>query len=136
MLGNIIFVLKRDVVQVYVTAPEGRLTKPYQELKGYRKTKELKSGETQTVTITIPTESLSSFDTGKSAFIMEPGDYLLRMGSSSRDTETVGVTLLLPSPLTDTCATPSLIGADTASCFLAGASHVLSSLSGRNSFLT
>ena len=81
----------RDVVQVYVTAPEGRLTKPYQELKGYRKTKELKSGETQTVTITIPTESLSSFDTGKSAFIMEPGDYLLRMGSSSRDTETVGV---------------------------------------------
>ena len=91
MLGNIIFVLKRDVVQVYVTAPEGRLTKPYQELKGYRKTKELKSGETQTVTITIPTESLSSFDTGKSAFIMEPGDYLLRMGSSSRDTETVGV---------------------------------------------
>lgn len=91
MLGNIIFVLKRDVVQVYVTAPEGRLTKSYQELKGYRKTKELKSGETQTVTITIPTESLSSFDTGKSAFIMEPGDYLLRMGSSSRDTETVGV---------------------------------------------
>lgn len=81
----------RDVVEVYVTAPEGKLTKPYQELKGYRKTKKLKPQESETVTIVIPTESLSSFDTQKAAFVMEAGDYLIRMGNHSRDTRVVQV---------------------------------------------
>lgn len=81
----------KDVVEVYITAPEGRMTKPYQELKGYKKTKTLKSGESQIITITIPTESLSSFDTGKAAFVMEPGDYLIRVGSHSRDTKVVWI---------------------------------------------
>ncbi len=81
----------RDVVEVYVTAPEGRLTKPYQELKGYAKTKNLAPQESETVTITIPTENLASFDTEKAAFIMEAGDYLIRMGNHSRDTEIVQV---------------------------------------------
>lgn len=81
----------REVVEIYVTAPEGRLTKPYQELKGYAKTKNLLPGRSQTVTIEIPTEALASFDAEKAAFVMEPGDYLLRMGKHSRDTEVVQI---------------------------------------------
>ncbi len=81
----------REVVQVYVTAPEGRLPQPYQELKGYGKTKLLTPGESELLDIVIPTESLASFDTQKAAYVMEPGDYLLRMGCHSRKTEVVGI---------------------------------------------
>lgn len=81
----------REVVEVYITAPEGRLTKPYQELKGYAKTRNILPGKSETVTITIPTESLASFDTEKAAFIMEEGDYFIRMGSHSRDTKVVQI---------------------------------------------
>ena len=76
----------REVAQVYVTAPEGRLTKPYQELKGFAKTRELAPGEAEELTIEIPTGSLASYDEEKAAFVMEAGDYIFRVGNSSRNT--------------------------------------------------
>ncbi len=76
----------RDVTQVYVSSPEGRLPKPYQELKGFAKTKLLQPGETETLIIKISTESLASYDTNLAAFVMEKGDYLIRVGNDSKDT--------------------------------------------------
>lgn len=76
----------RETAQLYVTAPEGRLTKPYQELKAYQKTRLLQPGESEVLTLGLPTESLASFDEEKAAFVMEPGDYLIRTGCHSRDT--------------------------------------------------
>ena len=76
----------RAVGQVYVSAPEGHLVKPYQELKGFAKTRELVPGETQTLSISIPTESLASYDEEIAAFLMEPGSYLFRLGEHSRST--------------------------------------------------
>ncbi len=84
----------RAVAQVYVSAPEGRLAKPYQELKGFAKTKELAPGETQTLTIRIPTESLASYDEEKAAFLMEAGRYLFRLGEHSRSTTPVAEIIL------------------------------------------
>ena len=77
----------REVVQVYVSAPEGRLTKPYQELKGYAKTGLLQPGQSENVQILIPTESLSSFDEASCTWVCEPGEYVFRIGRSSRDTQ-------------------------------------------------
>lgn len=77
----------KDVLQVYVSAPDGKLNKPYQELKGYRKTKLLKAEETERVRITIPTRELCSYDTDTASWIMEKGQYLIRIGSNARDTE-------------------------------------------------
>lgn len=77
----------RETVQLYVTAPEGKLTKPFQELKAFGKTKTLKPGESETVILRLQTESLSSYDETRAAFVMEPGDYLLRVGTDSRHTE-------------------------------------------------
>ena len=81
----------REVVQVYATAPEGRLTKPYQELKAYKKTRLLQPGESETLTIVFPTESLTSYDEEKAAFVMEAGEYLLRVGRHSRSTAVAAV---------------------------------------------
>ena len=74
-----------EVAQVYVTAPKGRLEKPAQELKAFAKTRELKPGESQTLTMTIPVRDLASFDEAGSQWLTEAGTYTFRIGSSSRD---------------------------------------------------
>jgi len=81
----------RYVTQVYVTAPEGKLPQPLQELKGFAKTGLLKPGQTEILHITIPTESLASYDAQTACFLMEKGDYVIRTGSQSRDAKAVHI---------------------------------------------
>ena len=76
----------KEVVQLYVSAPSGKLNKPYQELKAYAKTSTILPGEAETVTLKIKTADLSSYDEECSAWIMEKGKYLLRLGNNSRNT--------------------------------------------------
>ena len=75
----------KEVVQVYVQAPAGKLEKPAQELKAFAKTRELKPGESQTLTMTIPVRDLASFDETGSQWLTEAGTYTFRLGFSSRD---------------------------------------------------
>ena len=76
----------REVVQVYYSAPEGMLDKPYQELVGFAKTKELAPGETETVSIMFPISSMVSYDEARAAYVLEAGLYYIRVGSHSRNT--------------------------------------------------
>ncbi len=76
----------REVVQVYVSAPDGKLEKPYQELKGYKKTGVLGVGGEEFVTIHIPVANLASYDEATASYILEPGKYYVRVGNSSRNT--------------------------------------------------
>lgn len=75
----------KEVAQVYVTAPQGTLEKPVHELKAFAKTRELKPGESQTLTMTINQRDLASFDEAASQWIADAGTYTFRIGSSSRD---------------------------------------------------
>lgn len=75
----------KEVIQLYVTAPWGKLDHPYQSLCGFIKTEELAPDASQFVTISIKMEDLSSFDTERAAYILENGKYLFRIGVSSRD---------------------------------------------------
>ena len=75
----------KEVAQVYVQAPKGRLEKPAQELKAFAKTRELQPGESQTLTMVIPVRDLSSFDEANSQWLTEAGTYTFRIGASSRD---------------------------------------------------
>ena len=75
----------KQVVQVYVQAPQGRLEKPAQELKAFAKTRELKPGESQTITMNLLLRDLASFDEANSQWLTEPGTYQFRFGFSSRD---------------------------------------------------
>lgn len=81
----------KEVVQVYVSAPEGELEKPYQELAGFAKTGKLKPNDTETVTVTFTVSSLASYDEKRAVWVLEEGDYILRVGTSSRDTAEEGI---------------------------------------------
>jgi len=85
----------KEVVQLYVTAPDKSIDKPLQELKAFSKTKLLQSGEVQTLTFTIKAADLASYHTDGAEWITDAGKYLLKAGASSRDirqTASFGVT--------------------------------------------
>ena len=75
----------KEVVEVYVTAPDGGLVKPVYELKGFVKTKELKPGASETVTVTIDPYTLASFNEATSAWETAAGNYTVHFGASAAD---------------------------------------------------
>ena len=75
----------KEVAQVYVSAPQGSIEKPAQELKAFGKTRELQPGEQETLTMQIPVRMLASFDEGGSQWLTEAGLYTFKVGSSCRD---------------------------------------------------
>jgi len=81
----------KEVVQLYVSVPSGKLDQPFQMLAAFTKTKELAAAQSQQVTLSFAMEELSSFDTERAVDVLEAGDYLLREGNSSRDTRICGI---------------------------------------------
>jgi len=75
----------KEVAQVYVAAPDGQIEKPLHELKAFAKTRELKPGESQQLTMQIRKRDLASFDEANSQWLVEAGIYNFHIGSSSRD---------------------------------------------------
>lgn len=91
----------KEVVEVYFSAPDGQLEKPYQELATFAKTDELAPGESQTLTVTYNTTEMSSYSEAKAAYILEDGDYIIRVGNSSRNTQVAGVITLDADVITE-----------------------------------
>ena len=85
----------KEVVQLYLSAPEGKMHKEYQQLAAFAKTTLLQPGEKTTLTLTVPLRRFGSYRQGDNSFVLERGDYVLRMGNSSRHTQPVAV-LQLP----------------------------------------
>ena len=81
----------REVVQLYVSAPEGRLKKEYQSLAAFGKTDRLAPGQSQELTLEFDLAAVSSYREEDNTFVLEQGDYILRLGASSRNTAVVAV---------------------------------------------
>ncbi|MBQ8822217.1 MAG: glycoside hydrolase family 3 C-terminal domain-containing protein [Lachnospiraceae bacterium] len=81
----------RETLQVYVSSPKGELDKPYQALVGFGKTGQLMPGEEETVEITFRLSELASYNSKREAYVLERGNYILRVGTSSADTEVCGI---------------------------------------------
>ena len=81
----------KEVAQLYVSAPNGRLHKEYQSLAAFGKTDALAPGGRQTLDLTFDLRSIASYREEDASYVLEAGDYLLRLGKSSRNTMPVGV---------------------------------------------
>ncbi|MBO4882683.1 MAG: glycoside hydrolase family 3 protein [Lachnospiraceae bacterium] len=80
----------KEVVQVYVSAPQGKLGKPAIALAGFLKTKELKSSQSCRIAVEIKPYIISSYDdSGATGFpfsyVLEAGEYIVYAGDRSDD---------------------------------------------------
>ncbi|MBQ3022065.1 MAG: glycoside hydrolase family 3 C-terminal domain-containing protein [Clostridia bacterium] len=80
----------REVVQLYYSAPQGKLGKPSRELAAFKKTKLLAPNESEKIELTFAIRDMASYDdTGKcekSAYLLEKGEYTFHIGNSVRNT--------------------------------------------------
>jgi beta-glucosidase len=72
-----------EVVQMYIRDLFSSVTRPVKELKGFKKVS-LKPGESVTVTIDITPDLLSFWDINME-YVVEPGNFEIMVGNSSRD---------------------------------------------------
>lgn len=91
----------KEVVQVYVAAPGLDMDKPARELKGFAKTGSLNAGESETVKITIPYESLASFNEEGNCWQVESGDYTVMVAKDAADVKPLTATVTLEGKVTE-----------------------------------
>ena len=76
----------KEVVELYVSAPDNKAAnKPVKELKAFVKTKSLKPGESETVTLNVKAADLASFDETASAWVVANGEYEFIVAASAQD---------------------------------------------------
>lgn len=78
----------KEVVQLYFSAPQGKLGKPARQLAAFAKTALLQPGQTQRLTLRFPLAAMASFDDlGKvcqNAWVLEAGTYHFYLGTDVR----------------------------------------------------
>ena len=84
----------REVIQVYYGAPCVKLGNPSKQLATYKKTKELKPQETETLNITFNVKDMASYDDGgvtgnEFCYVLEEGNYYIYAGNDVRNSERV-----------------------------------------------
>jgi len=80
-----------EVVQMYIRDVVSSVTRPVKELKGFRKVT-LRPGEKKTVTLDITPDLLAFYDINMK-YTVEPGEFVIMVGNSSRDEDLTKVTL-------------------------------------------
>jgi len=73
----------KEITQLYISAPAKTLNKPAIELKAFVKTKLLNPGESQQLLFSINAGDLASYDTGMASWIVDAGNYMVKVGASS-----------------------------------------------------
>ncbi|MFG6358158.1 MAG: glycoside hydrolase family 3 C-terminal domain-containing protein [Acetatifactor sp.] len=117
----------KEVVQVYYSAPQGRLGKPARELAAFQKTRLLQPGETQTVALRIDINDMASYDdlgkVARSAYVLEKGEYRFYVGTSVRDTVESSYVMVLEEDVVTRQLTPKMVPTQLGKRMLADGSY-------------
>lgn len=79
----------KETLQIYVSKPEEKLDQPFQVLAAFSKSGEILPGETEKLILQFRFSDLASYDSRRECYLLEKGDYFLRLGTSSSDTTTI-----------------------------------------------
>nr|WP_249316880.1 glycoside hydrolase family 3 C-terminal domain-containing protein [Bacillus sp. FJAT-50079] len=75
----------KEVAQLYVSAPDGKLEKPEMELRAFKKTENIEPGNKENLKFELDPRDIASFNEELSAWVVEKGTYEVRVGASSED---------------------------------------------------
>ena len=93
----------KKVVQLYASCPDGKLKREYQSLAAFGKTEVLAPGESGELTLSFDLRELAGYDEESASYLLDAGDYILRLGFSSRDTRPAAVITLDETAVTEKC---------------------------------
>lgn len=106
----------KEVMQLYGSAPQGKLGKAKRHLLAFHKTRLLQPGETERVTLSFSLSDMASYDDmgkiQKSAYVLEKGTYEFFLGTSVRDTRKVPYECRLSEDKIVEQLTPRLVPTD------------------------
>jgi beta-glucosidase len=80
-----------EVVQMYIRDAVSSVTRPVKELKGFQKVT-LRPGEKKTISFDITPDLLAFYDVNMK-YVVEPGEFFIMIGNSSRDQDLTKITL-------------------------------------------
>lgn len=81
----------REVIQGYLTCPDAKCEREYQRLAAFAKTENLAPGEKCTMHLQFDLAQAAAYHEADSAWILDAGDYVVRVGASSRSTTVAAV---------------------------------------------
>jgi beta-glucosidase len=93
----------KEIVQLYVSAPKGKVDKPNEELKAFAKTNLLQPGQSQTIKFTLSPSDLASFNTDETSWVADGGTYTIKIGASSEQIKQTADFILPSSITTEKC---------------------------------
>jgi beta-glucosidase len=93
----------KKCVQLYVSAPGGKLLREYQGLAAFAKTNLLAPGRHEEIALDFDIKDLAGYDVQSASFILEKGDYILRLGESSKTTKVIAILTLDSTVVTEVC---------------------------------
>lgn len=100
---NIGSVAGKEIVQVYISCPGGKIAREYQQLAAFAKTRRLDAGGSEEVNLGFDISDFAAYDEENSCFVLEKGSYLIRVGNSSRNTECIASVVLSKDVITERC---------------------------------
>ena len=91
----------KEVIQAYISKPNGRLDHEAKSLAAFVKTKELNPGECMEVLLTFDMREQASYDKESASWFLEAGEYGLYIGTSSRNNNLAAVIILNDEIITE-----------------------------------
>ena len=80
----------KEVVQVYVSPSQENVDKPYQSLVSFKKTSKLKPSKEIEISLSFRLKNIARYDVKKAYYILDKGNYIIRVGNSSNNTKIFG----------------------------------------------
>lgn len=93
----------REVVQIYLSAPSGRLVREEVSLAGFFKSEELQPNGEQRAEIEFSLRDFAGYDEENARFILEKGEYLLYLGENAESLSEIGALSLDCTVVTEQC---------------------------------